>query len=230
MTLSNGVLLSSNVCVLFDLDDTLFAEKDYFRSVFESFTQEIGLGAEIVENYLDEFSEVRRNIKDIFSHFLHNQKIYTEENHQHLFDIYRGVTTQLSPHDGVNTLISELVESDVKVAVLTNGVPRAQKNKWASLQITGKEKITFHASRDLGGDKPSTATYEGWRTAHEVEWAQVVAVGDKYDNDVAYPLHMGACGVLVQPLKQDFQQNIRFRQAQDFLAAAEHIRSFAKRV
>ena len=216
--------------MLFDLDDTLFAEKDYFQSVFESFTQEIGLGAEIVETYLDQFSEVRTNIKDIFSHFLHNQKIYTEENHQHLFDIYRNVTTQLLPHDGVNTLIRELVESDVKVAVLTNGVPLAQKNKWASLQINGKEKITFHASRDLGGDKPSTATYEGWRTAHEVEWAQVIAVGDKYDNDVAYPLHMGACGVLVQPSKLDIPQNIRFQQAPDISSAAAHIRSFTKRV
>jgi FMN phosphatase YigB (HAD superfamily) len=230
MTLSNGVLLSSNVCVLFDLDDTLFAEKDYFQSVFESFTQEIGLGAEIVETYLDQFSEVRTNIKDIFSHFLHNQKIYTEENRQHLFDIYRGVTTQLSPHDGVNALISELVESDVKVAVLTNGVPLAQKNKWASLKIGRKERITFHAARDLGGDKPSAVTYEAWRSAQKVEWEQVIAVGDKYDNDVAHPLHMGACGVLVQPSKQENQQNNRFRQAKDISSATEHILSFVRRV
>jgi len=59
--------------VLLDLDDTLFAEKDYFQSVFATFTSRLGLDPEIAPRYLMNFSDIRTNIKDIFSHFLtHN--------------------------------------------------------------------------------------------------------------------------------------------------------------
>ena len=231
MLRSNGVLLSSDVCVLFDLDDTLFAERDYFRSVFETFMDETEFGSEAVQTYLNQFLDIRKNNKDIFSHFLHEHGLYTKQNHQLLFDIYRSVSTQLSPHNGVEYLINELLETQVAIAVLTNGVPEAQNNKWVSLQFERKEKVVFYAARELFGDKPNMSTYEAWRTTQKVEWSRVIAVGDKYDNDLAYPLEMGARAVLVHPDKQESQvSNELFKQAIDFPSAAEHILSLVKQV
>lgn len=219
------------MCVLFDLDDTLFAERDYFRSVFETFMDEIRHDSEEVQIYLDEFSDVRKNNKDIFSHFLHRHGLHTKENHERLFDIYKGVSTQLSPHNGVGYLINELLETQVGIAVLTNGVPEAQNNKWSSLQFEGKESIKFYVARELCGDKPNTLTYEAWRTNQQVEWSRVIAVGDKYDNDLAYPLEMGASAVLVHPSPQANQgSHVNFKQAIDFSSAVEHILSLVKQV
>jgi phosphoglycolate phosphatase-like HAD superfamily hydrolase len=219
------------VCVLFDLDDTLFAERDYFRSVFETFMDEIGDDSVEVQIYLDEFSDVRKNNKDIFSHFLREHGLYTKQNHQLLFDMYRSVSTQLSPHNGVEYLINKLLETQVAIAVLTNGVPEAQNNKWLSLQFEGKESIKFYAARELCGDKPNALTHEAWRTDQQVEWSRVIAVGDKYDNDLAYPLEMGASAVLVHPYPQANQgSHVNFKQAVDFSSAVEHILSLVKQV
>ena len=62
--------------MLLDLDDTIFVEKDYFQSVFGTFTNQIGLDLEIATTYLKNFSDIRTNIKDIFSHFLKSQDLY----------------------------------------------------------------------------------------------------------------------------------------------------------
>ena len=226
----NGVLLTSSVCVLLDLDDTLYSEKDYFQSVFATFASQIGLKSEIVPTYLNQFSEVRTNIKDIFSHFLHDQGLYSKENHEKLFEMYRSVITQLSPHNGVDLLINKLLKTQVEVSVLTNGVSAAQKNKWDSLQIGHKESISFYMARELGGDKPNAETFEVWRTLQNVEWSRVVAVGDKYDNDIVYPLEMGASAVLVNTYGHSNKGNDRLSHATNIPDAMEHILTFVGRV
>jgi putative hydrolase of the HAD superfamily len=216
--------------VLLDLDDTLFAEKDYFQLVFGTFVSQLGLDPEIAPTYLKNFSDIRTNIKDIFSHFLKSQDLDSKQNHDHLFEIYRNVDTQLSPHDGVEYLINGLLETQVEVAVLTNGVSEAQSNKWKSLRLPKKESISFHTARDLSGDKPNIATYEEWRRLQKVEWSRVIAVGDKYENDVAYPLEMGGSAVLVNSDVHLFFDNDRFIQVPTMASAVEHILYFAGRV
>ena len=116
------------------------------------------------------------------------------------------------------------------MAVLTNGVSEAQRNKWKSLRLPRKERISFYAARDLNGDKPSPATYEAWRRLQEVEWSRVIAVGDKYENDVAYPLQMGASAVLVNADVRLYSDSDRFRHVPSMASSAEHILSFAGRV
>ena len=216
--------------MLLDLDDTMFAEKDYFQSVFGTFTNQIGLDLEIATTYLKNFSDIRTNIKDIFSHFLKSQDLYSKKNHDDLFEIYKNIDTQLSPHDGVEALINELLKIQAEVAVLTNGVSEAQSNKWKSLRLLRKERISFYAARDLSGDKPSPATYEAWRRLQKVEWSRVIAVGDKYENDVAYPLQMGASAVLVNADVRLYSDSDRFRHVPSMASSAEHILSFAGRV
>ena len=216
--------------MLLDLDDTIFAEKDYFQSVFGTFTSQLGLDSEIATTYLKYFSDIRTNVKDIFSHFLKSQDLYSKQNHDDLFEIYKNIDTQLSPHDGVESLINELLETRVEVAVLTNGVSEAQSNKWNSLRLVRKERISFYAARDLSGDKPSIATFEAWRKLQKIEWSRVIAVGDKYENDVAYPLEMGASAVLVNANVRLYSVSDQFIHVPSMASAAGHILSFAERV
>jgi FMN phosphatase YigB (HAD superfamily) len=216
--------------VLLDLDDTMFAEKEYFLSVFGTFTSQLGLDSEIATTYLKNFSDIRTNIRDIFSHFLKSQDLYSKQNHDDLFEIYKYIDTQITPHDGVEALINELLKTQAEVAVLTNGVSEAQCNKWNSLRLPRKERISFYPARDLNGDKPSPATYEAWRRLQEVEWSRVIAVGDKYENDVAYPLEMGASAVLVNANVRLYSDSDRFIHVPSMASAAGHILSFAERV
>jgi putative hydrolase of the HAD superfamily len=222
--------LTRRVCVLLDLDDTLFAERDYFQSVFGTFASQLGLDSEIASTYLKDFVHVRTNIKDIFSHFLKSQDLYSKQNHDSLFEIYTNVETQLSPYDGVEALINELLQIHAEVAVLTNGVTEAQRNKWKSLRITSKERISFYAARDLSGDKPSPETYEAWRRLQKIEWSRVIAVGDKYENDIAYPLERGGSAVLVNSNLRLYSDSDRFRHVLSMASSAEHILSLAGRV
>jgi FMN phosphatase YigB (HAD superfamily) len=130
----------------------------------------------------------------------------------------------------VELLINELLKTQVAVSVLTNGVIAAQKNKWDSLQLGRKESISFYIARELGGDKPSAETFEAWRTLQNVEWSRVIAVGDKYDNDIAYPLEMGASAVLVNTYGHSNKGNDRLSQTTNIPDAIEHILTLVGRV
>jgi ribonucleotide monophosphatase NagD (HAD superfamily) len=82
----------------------------------------------------------------------------------------------------------------------------------------------------LGGDKPSAETFEAWRTLQNVEWSRVIAVGDKYDNDIAYPLEMGASAVLVNTYGHSNKGNDRLSQTTNIPDAIEHILTLVGRV
>ena len=217
-----GAKLGNKAFVLLDLDDTLFAEKDYFKSVFETFASKAGIQIGLIADYMTSFSEVRSNVTDIFSHFLRMFGLYSEKNHQNLFDIYVNLEISLTPYDGVDRFIDSLVGDGVGISVLTNGVPQAQKNKWLSLKIGEKSVINFYAARDLYCDKPNEITYELWRSHQKVEWSNVIAIGDKYENDVRYPFSMGAQAIHIDHSKhQRSIHGLRFKIASDFSSAAE---------
>ena len=214
--------MNNKTFVLLDLDDTLFAEKDYFKIVFETFASQVGLQVSFVTEYLAEFSEVRSNVFDIFTDFLEMLGLHSEKNHQDLFELYVNLETELTPFEGVDRFVKSLIKEGVGIAVLTNGVPQAQRNKWESLNIGKKKLIDFYAARDLYCDKPNEITYELWRMHQKVEWSNVIAIGDKYENDLRYPLSKGAHAIHIDHSKHRRSiHDLPINTASDFSSAAE---------
>jgi len=184
-------------CMLIDLDDTIYPEAEYFRTIFDEFCGELKLDQGTVHSFMGDFAYHRRHSPDIFGVFLRSIGLWSDSNRDRLFDLYQTVTTELEPYPGVNDLMRACTESGILVVVLTNGIAAAQENKWRILNIDEKLRLYFQATRRLGLDKPSAETFEKVRSQLGFGWERIVTIGDSYVKDIAYPTSCGALGILV---------------------------------
>ena len=184
-------------CVLFDLDNTLYPEKDYFRSILNEFSK---LHPEVVldvDDLILDFDIRRKDTPDIFGYWLRNLHL-SEDYRRSLVDLLFNLKLTLKPYKGVSTLFKLLNDNSVRCFVLTNGFPSVQLNKWNSLDLEDKDQITFISARDVKGDKPNSDTFEEVKERMSIKWENLLAIGDNFKNDLAYPISFGANGILIK--------------------------------
>jgi FMN phosphatase YigB (HAD superfamily) len=113
-------------------------------------------------------------------------------NHDMLFEIFCTLKTNLEPIDGAQQLFDIAGTRSWNIVVLTNGVPDAQIAKWSSLRLEGADRAVFIPARLVGGNKPKAEVFEAALDAVGGNWSTVLAVGDKFENDLAFPMSKGA--------------------------------------
>ncbi len=196
--------------LVFDLDDTLYPESTYFEAVFSLFCERYGWPKSSFTNLLGKFSQLRTNQKDLFGFFLdQNLELWKHKNdncknsfrqryHLELFELYKSIQFRLKPNNGAEQLIKSAHFWGLKLGVLTNGVPAAQLNKWKCLEIPYKEEVIFVPARECIQEKPAPDSFHLLSQNLEVELSNAIFIGDRYENDLAYPLSQGAIGILLQ--------------------------------
>jgi putative hydrolase of the HAD superfamily len=143
--------------VVFDLDDTLYPEKQYVQSGFRAVAREcagqIDLEPEQIYEKLVEISDAgeRRRTFDVF---LESSGL-NDSLAARMVDVYRDHTPTLSPYPGVTGMLAEL-SVDHRLGIVSDGDLKVQQRKWHAL---GLERF-FRAvvfSDELGRDswKPS---------------------------------------------------------------------------
>ena len=193
-----GINSIQNKVLLLDLDDTLFPEIDYFQSALDLFLAERKVSPISLDDVMPNFNIVRREKQDVISEILSAIEMPREENHLDFFNKLLFMRTSIQPYPEVNEIIARILESGfVKISVLTNGIPQMQFNKWSSIEIDSKDSISFNPARSIYRDKPDPITFEAWRQMHKVEWSQVICIGDRLENDIAFPSSKGAKCVLI---------------------------------
>ena len=164
--------------VIFDLDDTLYSEKQYVRSGYEKIAKYLGrddaaeklwlyfeAGKPAIDEYLAEIGE-----KDKKSECLR---------------IYREQMPEIELYEGVKELIKNLKEKGIKVGIITDGRPEGQRNK---LQALGLNSFVddFIITDELGGiqfRKPCDIAFRIMQTRWKLPYAQIVYVGDNPNKD-----------------------------------------------
>jgi len=195
--------------LVFDLDDTLYLESSYFLAIFSTFCLQRKWPDNAFTPLIENFRHLRLNQKDIFGFFLEQNRSLIENNntsgtaedreslHNALFSLYTGIKTYLQPMDGVAEWLDFARRNSLKVGVLTNGVVAAQRNKWACLDISGKDHITFLPARECKREKPGPDSFHAISQSLDIEMQQITFVGDCFEKDLAYPLSQGATGILL---------------------------------
>jgi len=196
--------------LVFDLDDTLYPEAIYFASILAVFCSNHGWPNSSFAFLMDNFRHFRNSQSDLFSFFL-DQNIDLWENgsgaancpfkescHLELFELYTSIQCRLKPHDGAATLMKSAHDSGLRVGVLTNGVPTAQRNKWKCLDIPYKEDVIFVPARECRREKPAPDSFHVLSQYLDVGLDRSIFIGDRYENDLLYPLSQGAVGILLQ--------------------------------
>lgn len=195
--------------LVFDLDDTLYQESSYFSEIFSAFCSNEGWPNSTFAPLMDDFRHLRFTQKDLFGYFLDQNRSrlrstaasvnneYRESLRNGLFSLYTGIQAHLTPMNGVAAWMEFAHGNGLKVGVLTNGVAAAQRNKWACLDIPYKAEITLLPARECKREKPYPEAFHAISQALGVEINQITFLGDRFENDLSYPLSQGATGVLL---------------------------------
>ncbi len=157
-------LIDTVKCVVFDLDDTLYPERDYCKSGFNEvagvFEQEFGIKSGDVFKFLwNLFNEGRREM--IFNAALEEFRIdYDDKLVGRLVECYRNHKPAIFLPKESRNLLDKLAKAKV-LALLTDGFMPAQKYKVQSLGIEGYfQQIVYTELLGRENWKPSTAGFE----------------------------------------------------------------------
>lgn len=173
--------------VIFDLDDTLYSEKDYVRNGFKAVSDYLGGGYE--DKLWQYFEEGKVAITEML------KEIGKEEEDQKCLHIYRSHRPTIHLYDGVKKTINKLKDKGIKVGIITDGRPEGQRNKIEALgidKIVDSENIII--TDELGGiqfRKPCDIAFRIMLTRWKLNPENVIYVGDNTEKDFQAPQQLG---------------------------------------
>lgn len=173
--------------VIFDLDDTLISEKEYIKSGYHHISNilsdTIHIDKEFIFTDLMELFET--SPKKVFNRFYEKYDLeYSTKMVFELVNEYRGHYPNIKFYDDVLPCLSKLKKSGMKIGIITDGYAIAQHQK---LRAVGADKYfdEIIVTDDFGRDywKPHSKSFELMRDRLEIDFNEMVYVGDNPDKD-----------------------------------------------
>jgi putative hydrolase of the HAD superfamily len=149
--------------VVFDLDDTLYSERDFVLSGFQAVADwsAENLGIESEQGYAilcDLYSQGVRN--DTFDRWLTIHEIDRPELTTKFVDVYRQHLPRIAPFPETIELLKSL-SGFYKIGLVSDGYLAVQQGKWAALELdTFFDAVVFSDLLGRANWKPSTAPFE----------------------------------------------------------------------
>lgn len=172
--------------VVFDLDDTLYLERDYVKSGFvavDSFLQSRGIDGFFVEAWGCFENGVRGNV---FNEALNSLNLeYDKDFIIELLNVYRNHKPNISLLPDSVKIISKL-KNDYLLGLITDGYSIVQNNKLEALSLKNKF-ANLIVTDDLGDDgiywKPHKKSYEMMQSFFAVPHESCLYIGDNVKKD-----------------------------------------------
>lgn len=179
--------------VIFDLDDTLYSEKDYVKSGYKVVARL--LGDEALADRLWIYFE---NGKPAIDKVLNELGCIGRK--EECMEAYREQMPEIKLYDGVVELILELKSKGIKVGIITDGRVIGQKRK---LQALGLDKLIddIIITDELGGTqfrKPCDIAFRIIQRRWELPFEQMVYVGDNAEKDFQAPKQLGMRSIFLR--------------------------------
>ena len=184
--ISEGDTIQPIKGVIFDLDDTLYSEKQYIKSGYRKIAEYLGK-SEIEAKLWKYFKQGKPAIDGCLKELdLLNKK------DECLF-VYRTQLPDITLYDGVIELIEELKSKGIKVGIITDGRPEGQKNK---IKALGLEKVIDDViiTDELGGiqfRKPCDIAFRIMQNRWKIPFEQIAYIGDNPNKDFQAPCQLG---------------------------------------
>ena len=175
--------------VIFDLDDTLYSEKEYVRSCYGKIAKVIPQVEDAAEKLWTLFEEKKPAIDEL----LKKEKIDSEEVKQACLHAYRYQIPDIHLYEGVAKMLKEFRASGLKLGIITDGRPEGQR---AKLQVLSLETLVDEiiVTDEFGGAefrKPNPIAFETMKERLGVEYAEMCYVGDNTKKDFIAPDQLG---------------------------------------
>lgn len=174
----------SNIdAVIFDLDDTLYSEKQYIRSGYKKIADYFNI-PEMEKEMWTCFENGGRAIDEVLkAHGLISKK------EQALY-IYRFQEPNISLYSGVEELLIR-TKKKKKIGIITDGRPEGQRAKLKALNINVDKVII---TDELGGTeyrKPNSKAFEIMQKELNTEFEKMIYIGDNIKKDFIAPQKLG---------------------------------------
>ncbi len=169
--------------IIFDLDDTLYNEKEYVKSGFKAVSDYLGGGYE--DTLWCYFEKGRQAIDELLL------ALNRVDEKDVVVSIYRLHKPDIHLNQGAKELIKELKKKGIKIGIITDGRPVGQKNKLDALELEVDDVII---TDELGGTqfrKPCDIAFRIMITRWKLNPADVVYVGDNPAKDFQAPQQLG---------------------------------------
>lgn len=211
--------------VIFDLDDTLYSERQYVKSGFQKIGEFLGR-ADAAEKLWQYFLEGALPINRYLD------EISCQEKLEECIDIYRKQKPQIALYDGVPELLLELKDLGLKIGIITDGRVEGQQNKIAAL---GLDDIAddIIITDELGGiqfRKPNDIAFRIMQCRWKMPFEQMVYVGDNLGKDFQAPVQLGMKCLYFRNLDGLYktEEERGFMEVRDVPAMRKAVLSFAR--
>lgn len=185
--------MKKKYCIVFDLDDTLYMERDYVRSGFYAVGKHLSMRYGIkgfASLAWKEYECGKRG--DIFNRVLDhigykkNKKIISE-----LVEVYRAHEPSIVLEPDAVECLAKLREKAF-IAIITDGPMTSQKRKVEALFLDCMvDKVIYTAMLGEGKEKPATDSFELAQKAAKTTSDMCAYIGDNPNKDFEGPLTMG---------------------------------------
>ena len=181
--------------IIFDLDDTLYGEKEYihsgYRKIADSFPQVKDCEVKLWKLFEDK--------KAVIDEFLIREDLFTAKNKETSLRIYRFQKPDIHLYPGVYDMLVQLGKS-YKLGLITDGRPEGQNAKIDALGIRDLfDEIII--TDELGGTeyrKPNANAYHIMSEKLGEKFNEMCYVGDNVSKDFIAPEKLGMRGIWFQ--------------------------------
>jgi putative hydrolase of the HAD superfamily len=187
--------LATLKALVFDLDDTLFAEETYVRSGFQAVADWLeGAGLLSADQAFAEMwsAHVRGERGRIFDALLAARPACGQVSVSDLVQVYRAHAPDIKFYPGIEALLDEAVARSLRVAVISDGFLLAQQQKAQALGLSRwADPILFTDQWGRPFWKPNPAPFRKVQETLQVGPAEIVYIGDNPAKDFQAPNSLG---------------------------------------
>lgn len=171
--------------IIFDLDDTLFPEKEYILSAFKIVGVYISEKCNVPNKVVDDLikSLFLESHDKVFDRLLEDNR-FSKLSVKELIQVYRNHFPDIKLFNEVKKVLTDLKVKGYKLGLITDGYRKSQKNKILSLGLN-KYFDEIILTDELGKEywKPNPRAFKIMKEKLNVKYRQMVYVGDNPQKD-----------------------------------------------
>jgi putative hydrolase of the HAD superfamily len=168
-------------CLIFDLDNTIYAEKDFYIKYLEFLANKLNFSYYKIKSKLIKNHFYKK--KDPIKQILVSAKIYSINNHNIAFNLLKKFKPNISISIATKNLLIKLKKKKIKTGIITNGNVEVQKNKIKALKIKKYFNEIIYA-RECINEKPHPSSFKKILKLMNIKKKNTIFVGDTYSTDI----------------------------------------------
>lgn len=171
--------LPTNASIVFDLDDTLYSERDFEKSGVEYVLNHFQINAELKELLFKNTGSWAQIVID---------KLDSSIDFIELLNLYRNHPPKINLYDDAKVFLNNCIENNIELNLITDGRSITQRNKLKALGILQYFK-NIVISEEINSEKPSEINYK--LVMDKAISRNYIYIGDNLNKDFVTPNRLG---------------------------------------